>query len=80
MQFGHGNDTYGNPDGYTTRPTHLRVFSDGGEWFVDGAADEGYTESCWSFDSFEEALTALPEFVQNNEAHNGVKFDWRNAR
>jgi hypothetical protein len=67
-------------DGYTIRPTHLRVFTDGREWFIDGSDGDGFTESCWSYDSFHEALAALPKFVQHNEAHNGVRFDWRNAR
>ena len=60
-------------DEYTTKPTHLRIFSDAAyrddgflevEWFIDGRDDNGkYTEMCWSYDSFEEAVSALSEFT-----------------
>jgi hypothetical protein len=76
-------------DGYTTEPTHLRVFGefsmtpDGAthaEWFIDGADDDGnYTESYWSYDTFAEAIADLPDFVEKN-ATSGVTFVWRSAR
>lgn len=51
-------------DEYTSTPTHIRVFEDAGEWFVDGADNDlRYTEACWSYDTFDEALAAIPEFV-----------------
>jgi hypothetical protein len=63
-------------DNYTTTPTHLRVWNDGKEWFVDAADNEGrYTESCWSADSFEEAVSLMQEFVEA-QFYNGVTFRW----
>lgn len=48
---------------FTDKVTHLRVHTDGSEWFIDGADDSGdYTEACWSYDSFAGAVAALPEF------------------
>lgn len=64
-------------DAYTDEPTHVRIFSDGNEYFVDGADDEGnYTEMCWSFDSFAEAIEEMADFVKlSTEA--GAKWKWR---
>ncbi len=67
-------------DPYTTVVTNLRIFSDGNEWMLDGSDGAGrYTESCWTFDSFEAAVAAMPEFVANQPA-NGVVFQWRSLR
>lgn len=70
-------------DNYATRVTHLRIFTDAfenTEWMLDGADDKGnYTESCWTFDSFEAAVEAMPAFV-GNQPSNGVTFEWRNQR
>lgn len=67
-------------DPYTTTVRNLRIWSDGVEWFLDGSDGAGkYTESCWSFDSFTEAVAAMPGFVENQPT-NGVVFDWRSPR
>lgn len=75
-------------DLYTTTPTHVQVFAevfrgDDGrvvavEWYVHGMDDSGhYTEACWSYDSFGEAISALPTFVETQKWHAGVRFAWR---
>lgn len=75
-------------DTYTTTPTHLRLWADVGlftpatrgeptvyvEWFIDGADDEGnFTEMCWSFDTYAEALECLSEFYEFSRHH----YDWQ---
>lgn len=71
---------------YTTRPTHVRLYSesypDGNvEWFIDGADDDGnYTEACWSYDSYGEAVANLADFVEVQTTHAGVVWDWRPQR
>lgn len=70
---------------YTKEPTHLRIFSDSRvndnpsrEWFVDGANDVGnYTEMCWSYDSFEDAVNDLADFVNTSTTAGGVAWKWR---
>jgi len=77
-------------DPYTTRPTHLRVFSDTWtsqengtshtEWTIDAADDAGrYTEACWTFDSSAEAFAALPDFAASL-VHYDVTPTWRSQR
>lgn len=67
-------------DPYTTRPTHLRMWCDDGEWFIDGLDEDGrFTEMCWSFDTFAEALASLPEFPLF-AAMDKVTWDWRKQR
>ena len=71
---------------YTTRPTRLRVFmeewADGAEWSIDGADNFGrYTEAIWShFPTQQEALAAVPDFVETLEADWGVRFEWAPER
>lgn len=72
-------------DTYTTTPTHLRLWADvwvnadtrepvGTEWYIDGADDEGnFTEMCWSFDTYAEALMCLSEFYEFSRHH----YDWQ---
>ena len=68
-------------DAYTDEPTHVRIYSDGKEWFLDGADDEGnYTEQCWSYDSHEAAAADVAEFVKITSEDSGVKWKWRNPR
>ena len=72
---------------YTTRPTHVRLYSDthstddNVEWLIDGADDDGnYTEACWSYDSYGEAVANLADFVEVQATHAGVVWDWRPQR
>jgi hypothetical protein len=45
--------------------TKLRIFW-AGDWNVDGINERGgFTESCWSFDTYAEAIAALEEFYQS---------------
>lgn len=72
--------TQNNPD-YTTHPTHVRIFEDAGEWFLDGADDElNYTEACWSFDSFKGAVEAVEEFVASVAATPRHEWRWNVQR
>lgn len=65
-------------DDYTTTPTHLRIFSDGAEWFLDAVDDQGrFTEACWSYDSFQDAVNDLASFVELQTTYAGVTFQWR---
>lgn len=54
-------------DGYTSQPTHVRVYREDRPdypWQVDGADDAGnYTEDVRSFETFGEAIEAVPEFI-----------------
>ena len=63
-------------DGYTTEPTHVRIFSEVAydrhdlshvkwiEWHIDGADDDGNcTEAIWSYGTHAEAVEAIEEFV-----------------
>jgi hypothetical protein len=73
-------------DCYTARPTRARIFSDAAyanidgqiveqrEWFLDGVEemDGRYTEACWSYDTFAEALADLPEFWRLYVAPNRI--------
>lgn len=58
-----------NPWDYlTAEPTHLRIFKDDDEWFIDGADDQGrYTGVCWSYDTFDEAVANLSDFFAMND-------------
>lgn len=68
-------------DAYTDEPTHIRIFSDGREWFVDGADDEGnYTEQCWSYASFDEAGADVENFIKNTATYSHVAWKWRQPR
>ena len=68
-------------DAYTDEPTHIRIFSDGVEWFVDGADDEGNcTEQCWSYDGHASASADVKNFIDNTALHSGVKWKWRQPR
>ena len=43
--------------------THIRLYKDHGEWFLDGVDDAGnYSSCCWSYDTFEDAVSDLPSF------------------
>lgn len=58
-------------DGYTSNPTHLRIWQDetGDEWtwHIDGANSEGrYTEDVRRFVTEQEAIDMIAEFVQEN--------------
>lgn len=54
-------------DGYTSTPTHLRIWNEDGDWLLDAADDAGhYTE--FIFDglaSFGEALAEVPGFISH---------------
>jgi hypothetical protein len=60
------------PDDYTDDEhpaVRLRLYTEDGpagpEWWVDGISADGRrcTDACWTFDSWAEAVGALPEFV-----------------
>ena len=67
-------------DEYTSVVTRLRVFDEGDGWALDGADDVGrYTEAIWKYDSHEEAVAAMPEFVDWLE-ETQIKLRWRKDR
>jgi hypothetical protein len=68
-------------DAYTIEPTHVRVFNEDSEqWTIDGADNDlNYTESCWSYDTFAEAVAAIPEFVEH-ATMSGVRWQWDTVR
>lgn len=44
--------------------THLRLRKEYDEWALDGADDEGnYSGSCWTYETFEEAVADLDDFA-----------------
>lgn len=52
----------------------LRIFheetgEDEQQWTIDAASSQGYTEAAWSFDTFAEAVAALPAFAAENTPH-----------
>lgn len=63
-------------DCYTSNPTHLRISRDWPDgWMVDGADDFGnYTLDYRTFDTFQEAVDFMPEFVRQT-TEDGVV--WR---
>ena len=76
----------GKHDGYTTEPTRVRLWADRNgdgvviEWGIDGADDDGnYTEGCWTYDTRDEALAAIPEFIAA-ATFDGVSWHWRARR
>ena len=67
-------------DEYTSVVTRLRIFDEGDGWALDGADDVGrYTEAVWKYDSHEEAVAAMPEFVDWLE-ETQIKLRWRKDR
>ena len=60
--------------GYVNHPTNatrVRVFRDSWDiWTVDGVDELGnYTESVWTFASWEDAISCVPEFVRTHLPH-----------
>lgn len=57
---------------YSTGPfVKCRIFNGGldRDWCLDAVDATGnYSESCWSFDTFDQAVAALPEFWENLHA------------
>lgn len=54
-------------DEYTENVTNIRIHDEGDGWAIDGAnhqTDE-YTEKVWKYNTPEEALAAVEEFVKD---------------
>lgn len=70
-------------DGYTSRPTHLRIYKDeyeGNLWMIDGADDSGnYTEGLFGYETYAEALAHMETFVEDLTGM-GVEWDWQHGR
>lgn len=75
-------------DGYTSEPTHLRVYNDGyvteegdGAWSIDGADDDGnYTEGVWSgYATMADALAEAEAFIEATQ-RDRVTWKWDAAR
>lgn len=70
-------------DGYTSEPTHLRIYKDdwidssGRPWALDAADEDGnYTEGIESFATFEDAVAAIPVFIMEVTANWQPKWRW----
>lgn len=66
---------------YTDQPSKIRIYSDCHlpgkvyEWFIEGIDKTGrFTEDCWSYDSFEEAVADLKRFVETT-ARYGIRWN-----
>ena len=69
-----------NDDFYTDTPTHVRIWTDGVEWYVDAADDGGkFTVACFSYDSFDAALADMKFFIEC-VSDSGVTFLWNKDR
>lgn len=70
----------GRCDGYTSTPTHLRIYredtGDAFPWHIDGADETGhFTEDVRRYATLEQAVAAMTEFVSDQD---GVAtFQWR---
>lgn len=64
-------------DEYTSTPTHIRCYEENGEWFVDAVdiRTAEFTDPCWSYDTQDEALRNVAEFVSYAEFYL-FAFDW----
>ena len=69
------SDPYYN---YDQPITHLKIFFEDDGWAVDGrcADPDLYTEEVWKFDTFEEVVANLPDFVERLK-ESGHTFEWR---
>ena len=69
-------------DGYTSEPTHLRLYYETETgWGIDGADDAGhYTEAVWyAYTTAAQAARAIPAFIEETK-RSGVVWKWRNHR
>lgn len=65
-------------DGYTTVVNYLLIVCDSGEWFLDGRNANGdFTEACWSYDTWAEAMADVPEFARALTEDYGLTVEWR---
>lgn len=72
-------------DGYTSTPTHLRIYweetGDEYPWHIDGADNEyRYTEAVWRFATQAEAFAAAPRFITETTDDGGVEWRWDSGR
>jgi hypothetical protein len=64
--------------GYTRRVTHVHVFYEDDSWFLDGRDEhDNFTEACWSYDTWDEAMAQVPEFIRALTEDYSVTIDWR---
>jgi hypothetical protein len=68
-------------DPYTSEPNHLRIYweetGDRWKWHLDGADQQGrYTEEVRRFETHEQAVASIPEFVEES----GVRWRWQQDR
>ena len=74
---------YATGDGYTSEPTHLRIYKedsgDGWLWQLDGADDDlNYTEDVRSYATHAEAVEAMAQFVTDQD--DVATFRWAKGR
>ena len=63
---------------YASRITHLSIVFEDGEWFLDGRDEHNdYTEACWSYDTWDEAMADVPDFIRALTEDYNVTIEWR---
>ena len=65
-------------DYYITVVNYIRVLGEDGQWFIDGRDEYGdYTEACWTYDTWAEAIADVPEFIRALTEEYGLTIEWR---
>lgn len=66
---------------YTSTPKVIRVFDEDDGWAIDGfdPATESYTDAVWKYDSEEEAVQHVAEFISYGP-HYLFEFQWPTDR
>jgi len=65
-------------NGYATLIDHIYVYHDNGEWFIDGRdRHDNFTEACWSYDTWAQAMADVPDFIERLIRDYGVLIKWR---
>lgn len=63
---------------YAERITHIRVFKEDDQWSLDGRDEsDNYTGACWSYDTWDRAIAAVPDFIIALSEDYGVTIEWR---
>lgn len=63
---------------YITVVSHLMITKEHGQWFLDGRDSyDDYTEACWSYDTWAEAMADVPDFIRALTEDYGLTIEWR---
>jgi len=65
-------------NGYALIVNHLLIVKEDNQWFLDGRnTNSDFTEACWSYDTWAEAMAAVPDFSRALTEDYGVTIEWR---